>query len=31
LPTDALLVVAAGASAFLSSFINAYLGHRRKR
>jgi hypothetical protein len=26
-----LLVVAAGASAFLSSFINTYLGHRRKR
>jgi hypothetical protein len=31
LPADALLVVAAGTSAFLSSFINTYLGHRRKR
>ena len=28
---DVLLVVAAGVSAFLSSFINTYLGHRRKR
>jgi hypothetical protein len=28
---NTLLVVAAGASAFLSSFINAYLGHRRRR
>jgi hypothetical protein len=28
---DALLVVVAGVSAFLSGFINTYLGHRRRR
>lgn len=30
-PSNTLLVVVAGASAFLSSFINTYLGQRRRR